>query len=247
MPVQPKFRVPKTKIAEVPGLTYRSPHPFRFKQRLLLLAIPPVVAACIKALMATCRFEVRGGGHFETAYKTAGHVIVATWHDVFGLGVSEYSHSGAHTLTSYSYDGEIATLVLKRFGILALRGSSTIGGSDALRDMTEALKYVPIVGFTPDGPRGPRRIAKAGVAILSARSQVPIVPYALMPSRAWRLNSWDRFQIAKPFARIITAYGPPIPPPHDCSEKEIEDTRQAVEKALNDLQATLENETRATA
>lgn len=242
MAEQSKFTIPKGKIAEIPGLTYRSPYTFSLKRRIALALLPPPMATAIKAITATCRVEVRGAQHLQNVLDAAGCVIIAIWHEALALGVSQYTNSGAHALTSYSFDGELAARVIRRFGVLSLRGSSSRGGADALHDMAEALKHVPVVGFTPDGPRGPRRAAKAGIAILSARTGVPIVPYALAASRAWRLPSWDRFQIPKPFARILSAYGAPIPPPQDNSEHTIETTRHAVEKSLADLQAALEKE-----
>jgi len=245
MPVEPKLSLPKTTLGEIPGLTYRSPYTFGFKKRVALFALPPLLATCMKTLMATCRVEVRGTCHFEAAIGVTGRVIVAAWHEAFGLGISEYFGTGTHTLTSYSFDGELAARVIRRYGIFALRGSSSRGGSDALSDMVEALNHIPMLGFTPDGPRGPRRVAKPGIAILSARTRIPILPYGLAASRVWRLNSWDRFQVPKPFARILSAYAPPIPPPRDCSEEAIEETRHVLERSLADLQATLEEEASA--
>jgi lysophospholipid acyltransferase (LPLAT)-like uncharacterized protein len=37
---------------------------------------------------------------------------------------------------------------------------------------------------------------------------VPIVPIRASASRAWRLRSWDRFLIPKPFARVTVTMGP---------------------------------------
>jgi hypothetical protein len=110
--------------------------------------------------------------------------------------------------------------------------------------MVAALGVGINIGFTLDGPRGPRRAAKSGVAILAARTQVPILPNAFAASAAWRLRSWDRFVVPKPFSRILCAYGPPIAPPADESAESIEAKRLEVEAALNTLQTELDEAAR---
>ncbi len=99
-----------------------------------------------------------------------------------------------------------------------------------------------IVGWTLDGPRGPRREAKAGIAYVAARTGFPIIPNAFAVSKSWRLNSWDRMPIPKPGARIICSFGAPIDPPPDTSAAAIEKTRMEVESALNRLHADIERE-----
>jgi hypothetical protein len=172
--------------------------------------------------------------------ETEGRAIVAIWHESMGLAACHYRNTGFHTLTSYSFDGEFGARVVKRFGLSAVRGSSSKGGSDAVANLAEALNHVQAVGFTLDGPRGPRRVAKPGVAILSARTRTPIIPHAFAVYPAWRLRSWDQFPIPKPFGRIISAYGPPIPPPRDRSPDAVEEVRLAAERALNGLHEEIE-------
>src|SRR5690606_17424343 len=63
--------------------------------------------------------------------------------------------------------------------------------------------------ITPDGPRGPAGVAQGGVLLASARAAAPIVPMRSEVSSAWRLGSWDRFMVPKPFARVRVTYGDP--------------------------------------
>jgi lysophospholipid acyltransferase (LPLAT)-like uncharacterized protein len=104
------------------------------------------------------------------------------------------------------------------------------------------VRKVPAVGFTLDGPRGPRRVAKPGMSILSARVRAPVVPLAYAVSRAWRLHTWDRLAVPKPFARILCALGPPIAPPADATPEAVEPHRERVERELNALHQVLEDE-----
>ena len=226
----------------IPGLLYTSPYVFSIRQRLNLCLLPLGAALGLKALIGACRIDVRGIDHWNQVLEAHGRVIVAIWHESMGLAAAHYRNTGFHTLTSYSFDGEFAARVVKRFGLLALRGSSSRGGSDALDNMAEALHHVQAVGFTLDGPRGPRRVAKPGIAILAARTATPIIPHAFAVHPAWRLHSWDRFPIPKPFARIISAYGPAIPPPESNSPDAAEVTRRCVEETLNRLHDEIESE-----
>jgi lysophospholipid acyltransferase (LPLAT)-like uncharacterized protein len=188
---------------------------------------------------------VRHAEAWQELLATRGRAIIAGWHEALGLAAWHFRNTGFHTLTSYSFDGELITRVVECFGLNALRGSSSRGGSEALVQLERALELVEAVGLTLDGPRGPRRVAKPGIAILSARSGVPIIPVAFGVNRGWRLKSWDRFLIPKPFARIACTYGKPIPSPENSSPPAIEATRVRVEEELNRLHDELEHDTAA--
>ena len=227
---------------EIPGLRYTSPYAFSARQRAALSIFPPMVATGLKALVRTCRVEVRNTQHWDALLRSHGRAIVAFWHESMALAACHYRNSGAHTLTSYSYDGELAARVVRHFGLLALRGSSSKGGSESLDDLVGALEQIQAVGFTLDGPRGPRRVAKAGIAVLAARTGVPVLPHAFVVQPAWRLRSWDRFPVPKPCARIVSAFGPPVAPPDDSTPEAVESARLQIEGALNRLHGELESE-----
>ncbi len=224
-------------------LKYGSPRSFSPWQRLQLAVLPPVIAFSFKCLARCCRFEVRGKHQLWDAVAQRGGIICAFWHEYLGLGACHHRDTPtAHTLTSYSFDGELAARTVAHFGLKSLRGSSSRGGVDALRQLESAAKTGCLVGWTLDGPRGPRRQAKAGAAYLAARTGLPIIPNAYALDKAWRMRSWDRFAIPKPGARIIVAFGPPIDPPPDTSAAAIEDTRLLVERSLNQLHEAIERE-----
>ena len=227
---------------EIPGLLYDSPNTFSLKERFLLRAGPPLIALCLKSLMATCRKEVRQARLMEQLGAPGGRAILAIWHETFAMGLYLFRNRGYHTLASHSFDGEMGARVLRRFGLFAVRGSSSRGGSEAVKNLQEALKHVPCIGFTLDGPQGPRRVAKPGVGILSARAGVPVVPMAIAAAPAWRLKSWDKMTVPKPGARVVAVCGEPIGAPRDDSPEEVERMRVRVEESLNQLHIELEDE-----
>ena len=226
---------------KIPNVPYTSPYTFTPKQKLALLFLPRIVTMGLKTLERTCRHEVRNVCYWDEMLKaTGGRALIAIWHETLALAAWHYRNTGGHTLTSYSFDGEFAARVVRLFGMMAVRGSSSRGGAEALHGFAEAAKRVKILGFTLDGPRGPRRVAKPGIAILAARIGLPIIPHAFRVDPAWHLNSWDRFTIPKPFGKVLSAYGRPIVPPTDESPEAIEQTRLEVERELNRLSSDIE-------
>jgi lysophospholipid acyltransferase (LPLAT)-like uncharacterized protein len=137
-------------------------------------------------------------------------------------------------LVSPSDDGGLATQALRHFGYRVVRGSLSRGGARALRELRERLGDGGQLVLTPDGPRGPRHAINAGVAWLAHATRVPILTLGIAVDRAWRLRSWDRFVIPKPFARLCVFYGDPIEVPANASDGDLERIGARVRAALLD-------------
>lgn len=210
-------------------------------RRILATAGPPLAVLSLKTILATCRLEVRRGDYFEET-RRSGKVIVACWHETLGTALWYYRHQQYVTLASQSFDGELAARVAASLGFHVVRGSSSRGGFRALMELQRALERSAGLGFTVDGPKGPPRVAKVGIAVLAARMGLPIVPNAFSVRPAWRFRSWDHHALPKPFGRVICAYGEPVPPPGDLSRPSLEATRLEVERRLNALQDALDAE-----
>jgi lysophospholipid acyltransferase (LPLAT)-like uncharacterized protein len=159
-----------------------------------------------------------------------------------GIALWHFRGAGYHTLTSYSFDGELASRVCEWSGLHAVRGSSSRGGSKALRLLQAAVKLGITIGLTLDGPKGPRREAKPGIALVAAKNGVPVVPVSMSAATAWRLRSWDRMCIPKPFSTIRVVYGEPILPPETLSSETLEQFRREIEHALNRLHTELDGD-----
>lgn len=227
---------------KIPGIVYSSPNQYSAKQRLMLSILPPLMAGAFKALNGSCRWEVRHLDRLDGVIEREGTAILGTWHEATGVLLSMHKGRNFHSTSSFSYDGELAARVVSYFDVETVRGSSSKGGSLALEQMEKVAPHVPCVGITLDGPRGPRRVAKPGVAVLAARVQKPIVPNACAVDRAWRLRSWDRFIIPRPFAHVLVEFGEPIAPPETDRPEHVEPVRQQVEHALNEMHKKIEAE-----
>ncbi len=134
-----------------------------------------------------------------------------------------------------SKDGEYIARVVQRWGYTVLRGSSSRGGSGALRSMVRVLRDGQSLAVTPDGPRGPRRKLKPGSLLAARMSGVPVLPTAAAATRAWWLGGWDRFLVPQPFARVRLVYGEPRTIPRDADDIELERIGGEIETEMNAL------------
>ncbi|MFC1534293.1 lysophospholipid acyltransferase family protein [Thermodesulfobacteriota bacterium] len=143
---------------------------------------------------------------------------------------------GAHNVTvmvSQSRDGEYAARLMKPFGFMGVRGSSTRGGSNALKELTQKIIEGASGGMIVDGPLGPAREAKIGAVLISRNAGVSLIPVIWGTDRCWVINSWDRFMIPKPFARIVYYYAEPIWIPPTAESEELDRYRMLLGDRLN--------------
>jgi len=141
-------------------------------------------------------------------------VIFAIWHNrllmlprVFDPSFPTRQSFG---LISASRDGDLIASFIERSGYGTIRGSSSRKGMLALRQLVDTLAAGSNVLLTPDGPRGPVYEASQGVVFLAQKSGASIVPIHMEYSSSWRLKSWDRFVVPRPFAKLRAIFGAPI-------------------------------------
>lgn len=152
------------------------------------------------------RFNDAGWRELVAAKKP---MIYAIWHGELLSGMYAHRGMGVTVLVSEHRDGELITRIIKGFDFDTVRGSTTRGASRALLAVIRTLEAGRPVAITPDGPRGPRHELQAGVLAAAQRANVPIVFVRVRLSRKWQFKSWDRFELAKPFARVDIAYSEP--------------------------------------
>lgn len=138
-------------------------------------------------------------------------------------------------IVSASVDGEVPARIARAWGAEVIRGSAADTGALVLRDINEMMKRGVSIVTTSDGPLGPACEFKAGTVLASRIGNAPMVPVAYAADRAWQLDTWDRFIIPKPFARIAIAVGQPVSVPRDTSPEQMETIRQQMQASLNAL------------
>ncbi len=205
---------------------------------------PALGAVALRALALTLRIR-REEAAVAPLWAAHAPIIYAVWHGRILLLPRLYGRRGSHALASRSRDGELVARWISRFGLVPVRGSSTRGGGEALRQLARVLRQGGEVVVVPDGPTGPREVLKAGVIALARLSGAPIVPTAFGASREWRLHSWDEFRIPKPFARCVVRFGEPIRIPAGADRAALEAARKDVEAALRSLTWQVDEEARA--
>lgn len=156
---------------------------------------------------------------------TRRHIYVL-WHETLLMPISLFPRDGIRALVSRHRDGEYLARIIERLGYGLVRGSTTRGAVQALRELSRPDDRWH-VAITPDGPRGPRQELKPGVVYIAAKSGMPIVPVGLAADRPWRLNSWDQFVLPRPFSRVACYGGRPIDVPAD-----LDDSRRGEFEAL---------------
>ena len=159
--------------------------------------------------------------------------LAAVWHNTLLYFVPVLAPFDLYGLVSRSKDGDDIAWVMARFGFPVMRGSSSAGAAAALREGLRLLGQGRRLIFTPDGPRGPRYVLKAGLVALARKKGVPIVPIAYSAPRRWELGSWDRMRLPKPFSTVTVLVGNPIYLSE--AEADLETHRLQVEDALRQL------------
>ena len=188
----------------------------------------------IRFVHATGRWQVINGEHARRLWDADRPFILAFWHGrILMMPKSWRASVPIHMLISQHRDGQLIARTVAHFGIHTVAGSTTRGGSAALRGMLKFLKSGQCVGITPDGPKGPRMRASTGIVSVARLAGVPILPATFSASRRRLLGSWDRFAVALPFSRGIFVWGEPITVARDADAQALDRARQAVEDALN--------------
>jgi hypothetical protein len=182
---------------------------YPLKQRLIL-AIASIFGPMFFYLYGlTWRVKYEGLENLNSARTETGRVLFCFWHSrLMGLCLT-HRFRKIGIMVSKSFDGEWISRIVVKLGFIVFRGSASRDGAAALIEM---LKYKDgDLALTVDGPRGPAQKVKPGVLSLASHSGLPLVPITYVAQRAWRLNSWDKFILPKPFTTITVRYGPKIP------------------------------------
>ena len=193
----------------------------------------------MKLLAVTLRMEVRDEYGVGDKASNPPPGVFLLWHSRFfcvpparrKIGNPE---RGVTALTSASKDGNMVAHAMGVFGFRCIRGSSSRRGVAAMVGLRKALEEGSDVCVTPDGPKGPRYKLQAGALKLAESSGAPIVPMHVTFSSAWRLKTWDRFVIPKPFSRVLVIIGQPISVPTGMDAETFEAKRREIEAVMID-------------
>jgi len=158
--------------------------------------------------------------------------IYVLWHGELLPLLWTHRHRQVAVIISEHSDGEMIARVAHSLGFRTVRGSTSRGAARALLAASREVEAGFCLAITVDGPRGPAHVVAPGAPIIAQRTAAAMIPTVASASRGWRLRSWDRFLIPKPFARVHVAYGDPIRV-SDGSPREAAERGDAVRDAID--------------
>ena len=215
----------------VPASSLRA-HGFLYR-----LALSPL-GLLYRVWLLTLRMETVSSDEDSDLHDVSEPTIIVLWHNrLFGVGECIRRYRKGRTcygLISGSRDGAWLESFYRWSGLRAVRGSRNKRGAGALRDLARLLRAGHDAGITPDGSRGPCYESKPGALLLAKIAKSPILLLSFEFGSAWRLNSWDRFYIPKPFSKLIVR-GKKIPAEELFAEHTPEEAAKVVEEELMKL------------
>lgn len=186
--------------------------------------------------MKTLRIKIVNGESVSKAVYDKRNFVAAFWHGSMMIGWYIYRMKNVAALVSQSKDGEVLASVLEKWNYHVVRGSSSIGGHEALDIMVELMQKNYSLAITPDGPRGPIHKMKAGTVVAAKKSSVPLFLAGIGIKNKIVLKSWDRFEVPKPFTKVVVVYSDPISIDGNLSREATNDKIVECENLLNKLQ-----------
>lgn len=205
----------------------------RIQFALLAWAAFIVIRVVGRSLRVTFSWEDGSIGSMDKVYPG----IYPFWHRCVIGATWIFRHRNFAVLTSQSRDGEFIARVIRRFGYVPIRGSSSRGGQRGLLEMNSFVQNGGGAAFTIDGPRGPRFVAKKGPVLLARTTGVPITAFYVAMEKAWTFNSWDLMMVPKPFSRAYVRVARKIFVPRDASDEQLAEAQAEMQAALERVTA----------
>jgi lysophospholipid acyltransferase (LPLAT)-like uncharacterized protein len=161
-----------------------------------------------KVIQLTWRIRIDEGDVVGRLVKDKKSFIIAHWHgDELGiLHLLKKYHVAC--IISTSKDGDLMNRAVQLLGAETVRGSSTRGGTQALKGIIRLKKKGRRPSVAVDGPKGPIFQVKSGVFQISKLTQLPIAPISFYASSTFVFKkSWNKSQLPLPFAKVTICFG----------------------------------------
>jgi len=183
------------------------------KIKLYILSI--FVQGVLFVLFRTNRWELRGLDLFQKAIDSKQPIMLCSWHARFLYAVyffKKYQTQNIWAVSSTHEDSQIMAYFLKRASINLIKGSSTRGWDNVIKNMFRVFKNPnSIIAITNDGPKGPPRKAKLGSYKIALKADAQIIAISCGSTKYWEAKSWDRLRLPKPFGKIYIEFSNPMP------------------------------------
>jgi lysophospholipid acyltransferase (LPLAT)-like uncharacterized protein len=214
----------------------------KIRNRHLIRAAGRLGAGLARLLVRTLKVEYRPLGPDMATDRLAlsDRFIFSVWHENLLLPVVRFGGPDLAVLLSSHRDAEVLVRLITSIGMDLVRGSTTRGGVEAVRNMLKPDVRWRNLAISPDGPRGPRRVVQSGMVYVASRTGMKIVPLGVGYDQPWRTKSWDRFAVPRPFTRARCLTGYPIAIPPGLRSAGLEEHRLRVQAEMDRLNALAE-------
>ena len=195
-----------------------------------------ILSPAMNVLCKSLKIEYQNYSSIELLDQSPKNYIAAFWHGSMLVPWFIFRNKKFSALVSQSKDGELLTRLLNGWEYKVIRGSSNVGGKEALQLMIDEANNKNNFAITPDGPKGPEFKMKPGTVVLAKKTQIPIVLLGVGYQNYYQLNSWDNFKVPKFFSKVVIKFSDPIEVSPDLSYEQVSELIIKTEKELNSLQ-----------
>ena len=152
----------------------------------------------------TSSWKYHGVENFRKLIGSNQPVLICVWHGffIFPMNFLKNYYKETKIVSSTHPDSMVLAKVLNDYGFSLIKGSSTRGSKNVIKEMMRDLKDSnSIIAITNDGPKGPARVAKGGAISLAKKFNAKLVFISGRSSNYIKLKTWDSFIMPKPFSK----------------------------------------------
>ena len=219
------------------------------KSKIAGTVISFLISFYIKLVKLTSKTEFLGDKDILKPTNAPNkNLIFAFWHGrelMMPIYLRQYTKNqhNVFSIVSRHRDGKMVGKILKSFGSKLIYGSSTKGGTKAIREIIKNLKDKnQHLCISVDGPTGPSMKITGAIIDIARMTNATIIPISCSFKKAKILSSWDSFMVPKLFNHIKIQIAKPLKIPKKLDKNEIETQKQMLENILNKMTFALDKE-----
>lgn len=205
-------------------------------ERVQLFLIEWIGYFIIRLLASTLRYSISWEDG-SAGDRSVRPVIYSFWHSCMISSIYLWRDQGGRVMSSDSFDGEYTGRIIRKFGYVKVRGSSSKGAVRALLGLKREVEQGWDAAFTIDGPRGPRHVVKPGPIVLAKLTGAPMSGFHVAVDRPWVLKTWDRLELPRPFSRALLRVSRYIYVPKDADDEALKRSEAELQAALERVEA----------
>lgn len=205
------------------------------KKKTILILLRVILWRVVLLWCKTLKITRVNADQFDELRRNGKNVVVAFWHGSMFVGWFLHrpqTNWNVSALVSQSNDGEFLSTILERWNYKMIRGSSHIGGKDAMQLMVDEVEKGNSLVITPDGPRGPRHEMKMGAVRVAQRTGVPLILVGISASKKKQLRSWDKFDVPRMFSSVVAKYSEPIVVPKELNNESLDEFKRTIQNRM---------------